>query len=94
LIELVTTGAQRYDRSVAVCGGLASDPAAVPILLGLGVHELSVVPASIPQIKAIVRSLTLEAAAALAQAALQLESADAVRSLVHQHAQYAAQVTS
>ena len=37
---------------VAVCGGLASDPAAVPVLLGLGVSELSVVPTQIPQLKA------------------------------------------
>jgi multiphosphoryl transfer protein len=94
LIELVTTGAQRHERMVAVCGALASDPAAVPILLGLGIRELSVVPASIPQIKALVRTLTLESAAGLAQAALQLESAEAVRALVHQHAQRTAQVTT
>jgi phosphocarrier protein FPr/phosphocarrier protein len=84
LIELVTLGAQRHDRLVAVCGGLASDPAAVPILIGLGVRELSVVPASIPHIKALVRELTLEASASLAQSALQLESAESVRSLVRQ----------
>jgi phosphocarrier protein FPr/phosphocarrier protein len=94
LIDLVTSGAQRHERLVAVCGGLASDPAAVAILIGLGVRELSVVPASIPQIKAIVRNLTLESAATLAQAALSLESAEAVRALVHQHAQQAARVTS
>jgi phosphocarrier protein FPr/phosphocarrier protein len=94
LIELVTIGAQRHERLVAVCGGLASDPQAVAILVGLGVRELSVVPASIPQIKALVRGLTLESAAALAQAALQLESAEAVRALVHQHAQHVAQVMS
>jgi phosphoenolpyruvate-protein kinase (PTS system EI component) len=94
LIELVTTGAQRHGRLVAVCGGLASDPTAVPILIGLGVRELSVVPTSIPQIKALVRAWTVEAAATLAHEALQLESADAVRTLVHQHAQRTARVTS
>ena len=94
LIELVVTGAQRHDRLVAVCGGLASDPAAVAILVGLGVRELSVVPAVIPQIKQLVRGLSLQSAATLAQAALQLESPEAVRALVHQHAQHAAQVIS
>ena len=41
---------------VAVCGGLASDPVAVPVLLGLGVSELSVVPTQIPQLKALIRA--------------------------------------
>jgi phosphocarrier protein FPr/phosphocarrier protein len=94
LIELVVAGAQRHDRLVAVCGGLASDPAAVAILIGLGVRELSVVPALIPQVKQIVRALTLDSAKTLVAAVLELESAEAVRALVHQHAQQTAQVTS
>jgi multiphosphoryl transfer protein len=94
LIELVTLGARRHGRLVAVCGGLASDPAAVPLLIGLGVRELSVVPASIPQIKAIVASMTLESAASLARSALQLESAEAVRALTHQQARHTAKVIS
>ncbi|HVF17777.1 MAG TPA: putative PEP-binding protein, partial [Steroidobacteraceae bacterium] len=83
-----------HDRLVAVCGGLASDPAAVAILIGLGVRELSVVPAQIPQVKQLVRGLTLDSAKTLARAVLDLESAEAVRALVHQHAQHTAQVTS
>jgi multiphosphoryl transfer protein len=94
LIELVVAGARQHDRLVAVCGGLASDPAAVAILIGLGVRELSVVPALIPQVKQLVRGLTLESAQALARSVLELESAEAVRALVHQHAQHTAQVTS
>ena len=42
-----------------MCGGLASDPAAVPILIGLGVRELSVVPTLVPQLKSLIRTLTL-----------------------------------
>jgi phosphocarrier protein FPr/phosphocarrier protein len=94
LIDLVVAGARRHDRLVAVCGGLASDPAAVAILIGLGVRELSVVPALIPQVKQLVRGLTLESAQTLARSVLELESAEAVRALVHQHAQHTAQVTS
>jgi multiphosphoryl transfer protein len=94
LIELTALGAKRHNRLVAVCGGLASDPAAVPILIGLGVRELSVVPACIAQIKSLVSGLTLESAAKLAQSALQLSSAESVRALVLQHAQHAAKVTS
>jgi phosphoenolpyruvate-protein kinase (PTS system EI component) len=66
---------------VAVCGELAADPAAVPILTGLGVHELSMAPPSIPAVKEIVRGLDLAAAARLAAEALTQPSAEAVRSL-------------
>jgi len=65
-----------------VCGGAAGDPAAVPILLGLGVRTLSVAPAAVPQIKALVRTLTLARCAEVAAAALDLDSSDAVRALV------------
>jgi phosphoenolpyruvate-protein phosphotransferase len=82
LIAQTCEAAARHDRLVAVCGGLASDPVAVPVLLGLGVGELSAVPAVIPQIKHLVASTTLAECRALAKRALQLESAEAVRSLI------------
>jgi phosphocarrier protein FPr/phosphocarrier protein len=84
LIEATTRGAARHGKPVAVCGGLASDPGAVPLLLGLGVTELSVVPGQIPRLKARVRSLTLDACRALAQRALRLGTAPEVRALVHE----------
>jgi phosphocarrier protein FPr len=64
-----------------VCGGLASDPAAAPILIGLGVHELSVVPSVIPQLKALVASISIDACRELARQALELETAEEVRAL-------------
>jgi len=82
LIAATTAGAARHDCPVAVCGGLASDPEAVPLLVGLGVTELSVVPALIPRLKARVRGLTLAQCRALAQQALQLGQAAEVRDLV------------
>lgn len=68
-------------RWVGVCGGLASDPAAVPILVGLGATELSTVPGFVPEAKAIVRALTLAGARAHAERALQCTSAAEVRAL-------------
>lgn len=68
-------------RWVGVCGGLASDPAAVPILVGLGATELSTVPGFVPEAKAIVRRLTLIDARAHAAQALQCASAAEVRAL-------------
>ena len=82
LIAMATKAGGRYSRQVAVCGGLASDPTAVAILIGLGVTELSVVPAMIPQLKHLIGTLTMEACKALSQQALEQESAEAVRALV------------
>ena len=72
----------REGISIAVCGEAASDPAAVPVLLGLGVHELSVTPYSVPAVKAQVRMLDLARCAELARACLDLPDAGAVRALV------------
>ena len=68
--------------TVSVCGQLASDPIAVPILLGLGVDELSVNPPAIPKIKAKIRSLSKSAVRAISSAVLELDSASAVRNYV------------
>ena len=82
LIATTTRGAAVHGTPVAVCGGLASDPGAVPLLLGLGVTELSVVPSFIPRLKALLRGLSLEPCRELAQRALQLGTAAEVRALV------------
>jgi len=82
LIAATTLAARSRGRHVAVCGGLASDPLAVPVLLGLGVLELSVVPGLIPRIKAQIRTLTHADCRALAEQALALGSAPQVRALL------------
>jgi phosphocarrier protein FPr/phosphocarrier protein len=82
LIDATCRGAAIHQRPVAVCGGLSSDPAAVPVLLGLGVSELSVVPTLIPQLKNLIRGMTLDGCRALAERALTLETAPEVRALV------------
>ncbi|MCP9619210.1 phosphoenolpyruvate--protein phosphotransferase [Nocardia otitidiscaviarum] len=79
LIDMVCRGAG--GARVAVCGELASDPVAVPILLGLGVTELSVAPAAVPLIKAAVRTLDHAACVDLAARALRCATATAVRGL-------------
>jgi phosphocarrier protein FPr/phosphocarrier protein len=64
-----------------VCGGLAALPEAIPILLGLGVTELSVPAAAIAETKAIIRSLDLVACRALAAEALAAPDGASVRTL-------------
>jgi phosphoenolpyruvate-protein kinase (PTS system EI component) len=81
LIARTAGAALSHGRRVAVCGGLASDPTAAPILIGLGVHELSVVPSFIPQLKTLISGLSLDTCQELARQALELETAEAVRAL-------------
>ena len=94
LIGMTVEAANRHSRLVAVCGGLASEPAAVPVLIGLGVRELSVVPTSVPQLKSLIRTLTLDACRSLAERAVALDTAEAVRALVNDFSVSASQVTS
>jgi multiphosphoryl transfer protein len=69
-------------KLVAVCGGVAADRTAVPILLGLGVRELSVVPSLIPAIKEQITALRVGSCERLAERCLALGSAAQVRDLV------------
>lgn len=71
-------------RWVGVCGGLASDLLAAPILVGLGVTELSATPSMTAEIKAVLRGVTLAECRALAAEALTLDSAEAVRALAEE----------
>jgi phosphoenolpyruvate-protein phosphotransferase/dihydroxyacetone kinase phosphotransfer subunit len=74
--------AARGRIDVAVCGEAASDELAIPVLLGLGVRELSVSPPAVPRVKAAVRELDVQRCATLAREALALAGADDVRKLV------------
>jgi multiphosphoryl transfer protein len=73
-------GRGRFD--VGVCGEAGSDEAAVPLLLGLGVDELSVAPSAVASVRQRVRGLDLAICAGLAETALTAESAEDVRALV------------
>jgi len=82
LIAQVIKAAHACGRWVGVCGELAGDLTAIPILLGLGLDEFSMSPAVIPAAKQRLRALNRQAATALAQAVLMLDSAQAVRAAV------------
>ncbi|MDO7899223.1 phosphoenolpyruvate--protein phosphotransferase [Pseudomonas citrulli] len=85
LIARTAEAARTHGKWVGVCGALASDPLAVPVLLGLGVDELSVSVPLIPTIKACVREWNLDECHTLAQRALAQESAEQVRDLLRTH---------
>jgi phosphotransferase system enzyme I (PtsI) len=75
LIDLVVQAADKHDVAVNVCGEMGGEPMYTMLLLGLGVRQLSVTPHNIPEIKKIVRSITLEEAGQVAREALRLETA-------------------
>ncbi|MGH7910086.1 MAG: phosphoenolpyruvate--protein phosphotransferase, partial [Thermodesulfobacteriota bacterium] len=82
LIQTVVEAAHARGKWVGVCGEMAGDPLAVPLLVGLGVDELSMSPPAIPQAKQIIRALDYPSARALAQTALELETLEAVRKIM------------
>jgi phosphoenolpyruvate-protein phosphotransferase/dihydroxyacetone kinase phosphotransfer subunit len=81
LIRATVEAAEAHGRWVGVCGELAGDPAAAVLLAGLGVTELSMASALIPEAKAALRSVDLSDARSAAEAALDAEDADAARAL-------------
>jgi phosphoenolpyruvate-protein kinase (PTS system EI component) len=67
---------------VAVCGEMAGDPTGAQLLVGLGVHELSMGPGSFGSVKRAVAARSHEDLRSLAQRAMTLGSAAEVRALV------------
>jgi phosphoenolpyruvate-protein kinase (PTS system EI component) len=81
LIDGVVRAGERHGCHVAVCGEAAADPAVVPILVGLGVKELSVTPSAIAAVRALVAELDPDACRALAARAVQARTLSDVRAL-------------
>ena len=84
LVREVIAAAHAQGRWVGLCGELAGEPLAIPILLGLGLDEFSMNPPAIPLAKEVVRALTLDEARQVAQAALELDGPEAVQALVRE----------
>jgi len=69
---------------VGICGGMAGTPLAAPLLIGMGMDELSVVPAVLPEIKKIIRSVSYTSLQRLAAEALTRESGEEVKTLLRE----------
>jgi phosphotransferase system enzyme I (PtsI) len=74
LIKATVDAGRKNKITVSVCGEMAGEPIMAPLLIGLGVDELSAAPPLVPQIKYMVRRLKLSEAQALAEFALNSES--------------------
>ncbi|HTI50350.1 MAG TPA: phosphoenolpyruvate--protein phosphotransferase [Planctomycetaceae bacterium] len=75
MIRMVLSAAEKHEVSVSVCGQMSSDPIYTPLLVGMGLRELSVTPQAIPEIKQAVRCLTVPQAREIAEHAQTLEVA-------------------
>ena len=84
LIAKTIEGAHKHGKWAGICGELGSDPYAVPILIGLGIDELSVNVPSVPLVKAQIRGLKFAELQSLAGQALECSTAREVRELVKQ----------
>jgi phosphocarrier protein FPr len=82
LIERTVAGARVHGRWVGVCGALAGDLAAVPVLVGIGVDELSVDLPIVPAVKSRIRTLSLDECRTTAQEALDAADGTEVRAIV------------
>lgn len=74
-IRAVVDAADKRQLPVTVCGQMSSDPKAVPLLVGMGLRQLSTTPHAIPEVKEVIRSLTIARARDVATHALQMEVA-------------------
>ena len=78
LIKMVVDGAHAAGIWAGVCGEMASEVAYTPLLLGLGVDELSAGAALVPRVKRAVQSLEMDVCRALAESALKLDTPGAI----------------
>jgi phosphotransferase system enzyme I (PtsI) len=75
LLQRVIEAAGKHGIDVSVCGEMSGEPIYTLLLLGMGLRQLSVTPHNIPEIKKIIRSITIEEANHVAQETLRMETA-------------------
>lgn len=78
LIDRVITAAHRAGITVSMCGEMAADPLAIPLLVGMGLQEFSVHPAALPVVRRLVRAMSFRDARRIAHRALGLATAKEV----------------
>lgn len=83
LIKMTVDGGLKHNKPTAVCGAMASEVHSVPILIGLGITELSTSMRSIPDVKALIRTLDYKKCVEVANKALDMETSEEVIELVN-----------
>lgn len=85
LIQMVLAGAEQSNIEVTACGEMSGDPIYTLLLVGMGLRRLSATPHNIPEIKKLIRSITISEAAQIARDAMKHETARDVTSLLREH---------
>jgi phosphotransferase system enzyme I (PtsI) len=94
LIKMIIDAAHKEGKWVGMCGELAGEPLATPILLGLGLDEFSMSPPMVPTVKQILRSLNAEEMKALAETVLQLETPQEIQQYVKDQVPFITELVS
>ncbi len=84
-IQLVVKGASKHNKPVSVCGMMASDKTAIPVLIGLGIRSLSMSINLIPSNKALIRTLNHKECTDIANKCLDMSTAKMVRDYINSH---------
>jgi len=83
MIKTVSDAAKNSGIKVFMCGEMAGVPLYMPVLLGLGITELSMNPSSIPGVKYVIKCLNHADTGAFAKTALEQSTAEDVKTLLH-----------
>lgn len=75
LIRMVGAAAKKQEISVSICGQMSSDPLFMPLLIGMGFRQFSVTPQAIPELKEVIRHLTVAKAEAISSRVETMETA-------------------
>lgn len=84
LLRHIVTAGQRQGIPVSVCGEMAADTRIVPLLVGLGLDELSVAPVYVPHVKRMIRAIEYADVSSLVEQALGARDADEVEALLEE----------
>ncbi|HVY11991.1 MAG TPA: putative PEP-binding protein, partial [Alphaproteobacteria bacterium] len=84
LIQFTTEAALRARIPVSLCGEMASNPKLSPLLVGLGIRELSMTPARLPEVKRVIRSMSLLEATTYASRVMGQSSEAAIKEIIAQ----------
>jgi len=82
MIQQVVNAARNAGINVSLCGEMTGDPLCVPILLSIGINELSMNARTIPVIKKIIRSISIEETRADFENVIELSTAEEVREYI------------
>ena len=85
LIKMTIDGAHKHKKWVGMCGEMAGDPQALPLLLGLGLDEFSMSASSVLQIRELASRIDQKKAAQLVALALEAANETAVKDLIAKH---------